>query len=189
MQRPADAAALAAGISHLRQILPRSCGSPPAPRSRRISTCTKRRRIAAPMARPDGTSVMSSRRSFPVVRCLKAAAAAPALSLPGLLRRAVADDAALHSRDRSDLRRSDLSPRRRSRATTASWCSTRSTAWTRRSRSRRRWCPGHVVSSDDRHWDLTLRDGLLWHDGERVLARDCVASIRRWAARDGFGAS
>jgi len=32
------------------------------------------------------------------------------------------------------------------------------------------------------------RDGLLWHDGERVLARDCVASIRRWAARDGFGA-
>src|SRR5712692_8572961 len=47
---------------------------------------------------------------------------------------------------------------------------------------------GHVVSSDDRQWDLTLRDGLLWHDGERVLARDCVASIRRWATRDGFGA-
>ncbi len=47
---------------------------------------------------------------------------------------------------------------------------------------------GHVVSSDARQWDLTLRDGLFWHDGERVLARDCVASIRRWAARDGFGA-
>jgi peptide/nickel transport system substrate-binding protein len=47
---------------------------------------------------------------------------------------------------------------------------------------------GHVVSNDDKQWDLTLRDGLLWHDGERVLARDCVASIRRWAARDGFGA-
>ena len=47
---------------------------------------------------------------------------------------------------------------------------------------------GHVVSSDERQRDLTLRDGLLWHDGERVLARDCVASIRRWAARDGFGA-
>ena len=46
---------------------------------------------------------------------------------------------------------------------------------------------GHVVSSDELHWDLTLRDGLFWHDGERVLARDCVASIRRWAARDGFG--
>src|SRR6267154_2716651 len=47
---------------------------------------------------------------------------------------------------------------------------------------------GHVVSNDDRQWDLTLREGLLWHDGERVLARDCVASICRWAARDGFGA-
>src|SRR5258708_19488177 len=47
---------------------------------------------------------------------------------------------------------------------------------------------GRVVSNDDGEWDLTLREGLLWHDGERVLARDCVASIRRWAARDGFGA-
>src|SRR6266702_4292462 len=46
---------------------------------------------------------------------------------------------------------------------------------------------GHVISGDGLQWDLTLRDGLLWHDGERVLARDCVASIRRWAARDGFG--
>jgi peptide/nickel transport system substrate-binding protein len=47
---------------------------------------------------------------------------------------------------------------------------------------------GHVVSNDDRQWDLTLRDGLVWHDGERVLARDCVSSIKRWASRDGFGA-
>ncbi len=47
---------------------------------------------------------------------------------------------------------------------------------------------GHVVSNDGRQWDLTLRDGLLWHDGEKVLARDCVASIKRWAKRDGFGA-
>jgi peptide/nickel transport system substrate-binding protein len=46
---------------------------------------------------------------------------------------------------------------------------------------------GHVVSNDERQWDLTLRGGLVWHDGERVLARDCVASIRRWAVRDGFG--
>ena len=47
---------------------------------------------------------------------------------------------------------------------------------------------GHVVSDEGRRWDLTLRDGLLWHDGERVLAKDCVASIRRWARRDTFGA-
>jgi peptide/nickel transport system substrate-binding protein len=46
---------------------------------------------------------------------------------------------------------------------------------------------GHVVSNDSRQWDLTLREGLRWHDGERVLARDCTASIRRWAARDSFG--
>jgi peptide/nickel transport system substrate-binding protein len=30
-----------------------------------------------------------------------------------------------------------------------------------------------------------LRDGLKWHDGTGVTARDCVASIRRWAARFG----
>ena len=48
---------------------------------------------------------------------------------------------------------------------------------------------GHVVSRDGRQWDLTLRDSLLWHDGEQVLARDCVASINRWAARDAFGAA
>ena len=29
-------------------------------------------------------------------------------------------------------------------------------------------------------WDLTLRDGLKFHDGTPVLARDCVASIQRW---------
>lgn len=47
---------------------------------------------------------------------------------------------------------------------------------------------GHLVSNEGRQWDLTLRDGLVWHDGEKVLARDCVASINRWARRDGFGA-
>ena len=36
-------------------------------------------------------------------------------------------------------------------------------------------------------WTLTLRPGLLWHDGEKVTARDCVASIRRWAKRDALG--
>jgi peptide/nickel transport system substrate-binding protein len=46
---------------------------------------------------------------------------------------------------------------------------------------------GHAVEDDGRTWTLTLRDGLLWHDGEKVLARDCVASIRRWSARDSFG--
>ena len=34
---------------------------------------------------------------------------------------------------------------------------------------------------------IRLRDGLVFHDGAPVLARDCAASIRRWAARDGLG--
>ena len=46
---------------------------------------------------------------------------------------------------------------------------------------------GVDVGEDGKRWKLTLRDGLLWHDGEKVLARDYVASIRRWAARDGIG--
>ena len=35
-------------------------------------------------------------------------------------------------------------------------------------------------------WTLTLRDGLRFHDKEPVLARDVVASIRRFAARIDF---
>jgi peptide/nickel transport system substrate-binding protein len=46
---------------------------------------------------------------------------------------------------------------------------------------------GHVVENDGRTWKLTLRDGLMFHDGEKVLARDCAASIKRWGARDAFG--
>jgi len=46
---------------------------------------------------------------------------------------------------------------------------------------------GHVVADDGKLWTLTLRPGLLWHDGEKVTARDCVASIRRWAQRDALG--
>jgi peptide/nickel transport system substrate-binding protein len=46
---------------------------------------------------------------------------------------------------------------------------------------------GHIVEDDGKTWKLTLRDGLKFHDGEKVLARDCVASIKRWGARDTFG--
>lgn len=46
---------------------------------------------------------------------------------------------------------------------------------------------GHVVDSDGLRWTITLRDGLRFHDGEPVLARDCVASLRRWMSRDAFG--
>jgi peptide/nickel transport system substrate-binding protein len=46
---------------------------------------------------------------------------------------------------------------------------------------------GHRVEDDGRTWRVTLRDGLVFHDGAKVLARDCVASIRRWGVRDTFG--
>ncbi|MGI4954964.1 MAG: ABC transporter substrate-binding protein [Janthinobacterium lividum] len=46
---------------------------------------------------------------------------------------------------------------------------------------------GHVVENDGRQWTITLREGLRFHDGEPVLARDAVASIRRFGARDSFG--
>jgi peptide/nickel transport system substrate-binding protein len=36
-------------------------------------------------------------------------------------------------------------------------------------------------------WEFTLRDGLAFHDGQKVLARDCVATIRRFAVRNPFG--
>ena len=43
---------------------------------------------------------------------------------------------------------------------------------------------GHVVENDGRRWTITLRDGLLFHDRTRVLARDCAASVARWMKRD-----
>ncbi len=46
---------------------------------------------------------------------------------------------------------------------------------------------GTETSSDGLTWKMTLRDGLLWHDGEKVLSRDCIASVQRWGKRDGFG--
>ncbi len=46
---------------------------------------------------------------------------------------------------------------------------------------------GHVVSDEGKIWELTLREGLRFHDGEPVRARDVVASIRRWSSPDPLG--
>ena len=43
------------------------------------------------------------------------------------------------------------------------------------------------VSPDMLTYTFTLRDGLLWHDMTPVKAADCVASLRRWGAKDGMG--
>ena len=46
---------------------------------------------------------------------------------------------------------------------------------------------GHEISDDKLTWTFTLRDGLLFHDDEKVRAIDCVTSIARWSKRDPFG--
>jgi len=43
------------------------------------------------------------------------------------------------------------------------------------------------MSADGLTWTFRLRPGLKFHDGEPVLARDVVASLNRWAAREQMG--
>src|SRR5438105_10125505 len=45
----------------------------------------------------------------------------------------------------------------------------------------------YEVSKDQLTYTLTLRDGLSWHDGKPVTTEDCVASIKRWSAKDSMG--
>ncbi len=46
---------------------------------------------------------------------------------------------------------------------------------------------GHEVSDDGLVYTITLREGLTFHNGEPVTAEDAVASLERWARRDGMG--
>lgn len=43
------------------------------------------------------------------------------------------------------------------------------------------------ISDDGLTYTFTLRDGLTWHDGTPVTARDCAASIKRWSVFDAGG--
>src|SRR5690606_1644951 len=45
---------------------------------------------------------------------------------------------------------------------------------------------GHEVSEDGLVYTITLREGLTFHDGSPVTAEDAVASLERWAERDGM---
>ena len=44
-----------------------------------------------------------------------------------------------------------------------------------------------TTSDDGLVWTFKLRDGLEWHDGQPVTAEDCIASLKRWSARDAMG--
>ena len=43
------------------------------------------------------------------------------------------------------------------------------------------------TAPDGLKWTFHLRDGLRFHDGAPVGAKDCIASIQRWSKRDAFG--
>nr|WP_252924402.1 ABC transporter substrate-binding protein [Aliihoeflea sp. 40Bstr573] len=45
----------------------------------------------------------------------------------------------------------------------------------------------YEVSEDGLTYTFTLRDGLMFHDGEPVTAADAVASLKRWGERDSGG--
>jgi peptide/nickel transport system substrate-binding protein len=51
----------------------------------------------------------------------------------------------------------------------------------------RQMVEGEEVSSDGLTWTFKLRSSLKFHDGEPVLAKDVVASLARWMARDSMG--
>ena len=46
---------------------------------------------------------------------------------------------------------------------------------------------GWEVSADKLVYTFRLREGLSWHDGAPVTSDDCIASIKRWGARDAMG--
>ena len=46
---------------------------------------------------------------------------------------------------------------------------------------------GDLMEDSGRRWTLKLRENLLFHDGEPVRSRDCIASLRRWMKRDQGG--
>ena len=48
---------------------------------------------------------------------------------------------------------------------------------------------GGLMEDGGKRWTLKLREHQTFHDGTPVLARDCVASLRRWMKRDPSGAA
>src|SRR5260370_5099223 len=56
-----------------------------------------------------------------------------------------------------------------------------------RMEQQRQMVEAEQISSDGLTWMFRLRPGCKFQDGEPVLARDVVASLERWTARDQMG--
>src|ERR1700709_1732874 len=54
-------------------------------------------------------------------------------------------------------------------------------------RPRPQMAAGHQIEEDGRPITIPLRDGLVFHDGEKVRAGDAVVSLRRWMKRNPYG--
>ena len=46
---------------------------------------------------------------------------------------------------------------------------------------------GAAASDDGKTWTIKLRPGLTFHDGDKVLPKDVIASLKRWMVRDSMG--
>jgi hypothetical protein len=60
-------------------------------------------------------------------------------------------------------------------------------AWDEKLQPRPEMVDTYTVSPDKLVYTFTLRSGLKFHDGQKVTARDAVASIKRWMVRDVLG--
>ena len=66
-------------------------------------------------------------------------------------------------------------------------CMTRSIAVDGNQRPQPQMAEGHRSARMVASGRIRLREGLRFHDGEPVRARDCAASLERWSKRDAFG--
>jgi peptide/nickel transport system substrate-binding protein len=117
---------------------------------------------------------------------LKAAAAAPALSMPSILR--AQDTQVLRYVPASNLTVLDPVFTPAAVSVTHGYCVFDTLYGVDANQMPQpQMAAGHEVSENGLEWRITLRDGLTFHDGEPVRAQDCAASLARWARRDPFG--
>src|SRR5277367_4732352 len=60
-------------------------------------------------------------------------------------------------------------------------------AWDEHLQPKPEMVDAYTVSPDKLVYTFTLRPGLKFHDGQKLISRDVVASIKRWAVRDVMG--